>query len=248
MTNTYIYNDTFISLISLIYTLIKTNIIPDNIKSEKEYQKNLLDEPVYLNISNEKEIIDKIKNMISKFILSRIYYVYLSDNNNKELIIYDFLKNTLKYGNTTINRRNIDSVNDVINISNYVSRENHRMKGFLRFKEMKNFYYAEITPTNNIIYLLIHHFQKRLVNEYWIIKDTKRNIYAVYDKQEVKILNDQDIIKLNLDFSSKEMKIENLWKSFFETIGIKQRENRRNQRNFMPKKYWKNMIEMEDKI
>ena len=35
---------------------------------------------------------------------------------------------------------------------------------------------------------------------------------------------------------------------FHKTIGIKERENRRCQQNFMPKKYWKNMLEMENEI
>ena len=40
-------------------------------------------------------------------------------------------------------------------------------------------------------------------------------------------------------------KDEKLWKEFFNTIGIKERKNLKCQKNFMPKKYWKNIIEME---
>ena len=42
--------------------------------------------------------------------------------------------------------------------------------------------------------------------------------------------------------------IEDLWKTFFKTVAIKERENLKCQRNFMPKRYWENMIEMEDKL
>ena len=34
--------------------------------------------------------------------------------------------------------------------------------------------------------------------------------------------------------------------NIFKTIGIESRKNRRCQMNFMPKKYWKYIIEMED--
>ena len=61
-------------------------------------------------------------------------------------------------------------------------------------------------------------------------------------------LNDEDIKELNLNINDNELEIESLWKSFFNTIGIKERKNYKTQRNFMPKRYWKYMIEMEDKL
>ena len=39
-----------------------------------------------------------------------------------------------------------------------------------------------------------------------------------------------------------------MWKSFYDTIGIKERNNERCRMNFMPKKYWKYIVEMSDKI
>ena len=52
-----------------------------------------------------------------------------------------------------------------------------------------------------------------------------------------------DLYKVSL-----EENFEDLWKTFFDTIGIKERENKRCQTNNMPKKYWQYMIEMEDKL
>ena len=49
----------------------------------------------------------------------------------------------------------------------------------------------------------------------------------------------------NIKLDKEEKDIENLWLTFFETIGIEERKNKRCQMNFMPKKYWKYMIEME---
>ena len=44
------------------------------------------------------------------------------------------------------------------------------------------------------------------------------------------------------------IKFNDLWKSFFNSIGIKERNNYKVQRNFMPKKYWKYITEMEDNL
>ena len=111
-----------------------------------------------------------------------------------------------------------------------------------------NFYYGEISPTNNIIGILANHFSKRLKEDNWIIKDTGRGIYAIYDKKKVIYLTDQEIVELDLETSENERLIEDLWKTFHKTVAIKARENKRCQQNFMPKKYWKNMLEMEGQI
>jgi len=248
VTNTYLYNGSFTSFLALIVTLLNSKITPYDIKSESKYIPNLFDKPAYLKLDNKKEKINYLKAKLSSIILSRIYYVFLSSDKNKEMIIYDFIKNALYYRSGILYRRNIDSVNKVLKISSYVSKETHHMKGFLRFKKMKNFYYAKMEPTNNIIQLIANHFKKRLSNEYWIIHDEKRKIYAIYNLKNITYLHDENILSLNLNLADEENSIEDLWKTFFKTVAIKERENKKTQMNFMPKKYWKNIIEMEDRI
>ena len=243
MNKVYLYDGNFYSLLSLILTLLKFKKEPLDIKSEDDYEPNLLDEPIFLKIDKKESV-----NNIEPDLIFRIYYVYLSNNNNKEMIIYNFVKEYFIHGKDVIYRRNIESVNQVIKISNYVSREGHKLKGFLRFKKMKDFYFAKIEPTNNVLPILVNHFKKRLSNESWIIHDSKRDIYALYDTKKVVYLNKDDVINLNLKFSNDEEMYEDLWKTFFNTIGIKERENKKCQMNFMPKKYWNNIIEMENKI
>ena len=247
MNNIYIYDGTFSNLLATIEVLLISNE-PINIKSKLNYQPNLLDKPVYLEIDNEKEKVISLKKKLTEEIINTIYYAYLSDSQDKENIIYSFIKSSLIYRNKIFYMRNIDVVNKIEKMTKYVSREAHKLKGFLRFKEMKNnFYYAKIEPTNNVISILANHFKNRLSNENWIIKDNKRKIYAIYDKSKIIYLTQKEIIKLNLDLDKNEESIEELWKTFFKTVAIKERNNPKVQRNFMPKKYWKNMLEMEDK-
>ena len=238
----YLYDGSFNSLIILIANLLYKSIVPKDIKSEDNYIPSLLDTPAYINLENEKELYETLKRRLSLNVYKIIYYVYLSSDERKELIIYYFIKNALKYNNQILGRRNLNCVNEALKLAKYVSREAHKLKGFLRFKLMKNnFYYAEYESTNNVILILALHFKNRLKNENFLIKDVKREIYAFYDTKELIFLNKEDIIKLNLDLSMEEENIEKLWKTFFNTIGIK-----KVQMNFMPKKYWDYIIEMEE--
>ena len=136
-------------------------------------------------------------------------------------------------------------MNEVLKIEKYVHRETHKMKGFLRFKEMKNgFLYAKMEPENCILFSLAYHFVRRMPNESFVIHDVKRNIYAFYTEKKLNFVEESQIKKLDLIFSDEELEMEKLWKTFFDTIAIQERENKNCQRNFMPKKYWKYLIEM----
>lgn len=240
MSKVYLYDDKFSSLINLISFFIKNNTKPDFIKSEKNYESNLIDEPIFLRL--ERENLN-----LSRKIIKTCYYAYLSDDKDKELIIYYFIKNALKYKSEVYYHRNLICVNKIIKLVRRVRNEVHKLKGFLRFKEMKNgFYYAEINPSNNIIKIISNHFAKRMPSECWIIKDVNRNIYSIYFNKKIVYLTSEFIVKLNLDLSEVEQNIENLWKSFFKSVSIKERKNKRCQMNFMPKKYWKYIIEMEN--
>ncbi len=246
MNNIYLYDGSFNSLISLISKLLTMKNNPQDIKNKYTYTPNLLDNVVDLDLKETKDLFLK---QFSLDIIHTIYYVYLSENENKELVIYYFLKNALKYQNNVYLHQYLKCVNMAISIAKYVGGEAHKLKGFTRFKLLKNnIYYAEVNPTNNIIEILANHFKKRLKNEYFLIKDVKRKIYALYDKKDVYYLTDKEIISLNLELNVEEKEYEDLWKTFFETIAIKERENLKVQRNFMPKKYWNYILEMEDKV
>ena len=249
MNNVYLYDGSFENLLILISELLTLKNNPDDIKDKYKFNPSLLDNVIDLNLNSKMNNLNDFIDKFSLDIIHTVYYVFLSENENKELIIYYFLKNALKYKNSIYLHRNLRCVNMANDISNYVGREAHKLKGFLRFKLLKNnFYYAEVNPTNNIISILSNHFKKRLKNEFWLIKDVNRNIYALYDKKNVYYLTDKEVISLNLEISSEEEKFEDLWKNFFETISIKERKNLKVQRNFMPKKYWNYILEMENKI
>jgi len=244
LNNIYIYNNNFISLLNLINYLIKNGIKPFNIK-DSFYNQTLLDNIINLEIEENTHIT----NLFNNNILKTIYYVYLSEEDNKELILYYFILNYFKYNETVIYRKNLKCVCEVLRISNYVSRENHKYKGFVRFKELENnILYAEIEPVNNILSILSNHFKKRLKNELWIIHDKKRNILSIYDKKNFYITSDDNFKLLNTNISENETNIENMWKTFYKTIGITMRKNDKCRMNFMPKRYWKYIIEMSDEI
>lgn len=244
----FIYEDTFINLLNLIFYLVNHNIKPADLKNTY-YNPNLLDKIVNLKIDNDEEIFNKVINLMGIKNFRLIYYVFLSIDINKELIIFYFILNAFKYKHEIIYHRNLKCVCKVFKISHYVMHEIHKYKGFIRFKELENhILYAEISPENDVLSLISNHFKKRLKDEYWIIKDEKRRILSIYDKKKYYIVSLDNFKLNNILLSKNELEIENLWKTFYKTIGIKERKNEKVRRNFMPKKYWKYIIEMENEL
>lgn len=241
----YIYDGTFISLLTLINYLIKNKIKPYDIKDES-YSPRLLEETFYPKLFDDT-LAERIIDKIGIFSFKVVYYVFLANNKNKELLIYYFLLNSLKYKEKICYMRNLKCVSECLKISQYVTRENHKYKGFVRFKELNNkVLYSEIEPENNILFLLCTHFKERLKNERFIIRDLKRNIIGIYDKKKLYILDNTDFIDKTLKLSDEENDYQEMWKKFYKTIGIKERKNDRCRMNFMPKKYWKHILEMEE--
>ncbi len=48
------------------------------------------------------------------------------------------------------------------------------------------------------------------------------------------------------EISQEERKYQELWKTFVKAISIETRKNLKVQKQFMPRRYWKNMLEMEE--
>ena len=247
MNNIYLYNNDFVSLLSLIKVLLKNKIKPDNIK-ELNYNKNLFDNLINLNIKKDNNIISEFIKIFGINNFKTIYYVYISKEDNKELIIYYYLLNYFKYKEKLSYMRNLKCVSKALEIRKRVGSEAHKMKGFVRFRELNNkVLYADINPDNDILYLLSIHFKNRLKNEYWLIHDVNRHTISIYDKKDFYIISDKDL-KIVDNISDREEEFANLWQTFYQTVGIDMRRNDRCRMNFMPKKYWPYLIEVRDEL
>ena len=75
----------------------------------------------------------------------------------------------------------------------------------------------------------------------FIIHDKSRELCFVYNGKECRIIKSKDIKIPSV--TNEEQAYQELWKLFFKTISIRERTNPRCQMQFMPKKYWKDLIE-----
>lgn len=128
-----------------------------------------------------------------------------------------------------------------------VAFEAHRLTGLLRFRRLRDgLYYGPIDPDHNVAALLAPHFARRFGNMRWMIHDTGRGLGVLYDGRhwrEAMVTMDGGLKAEHLADGEKE--IEDLWRLFFKTIAIPERKNPRLQRQYMPVRYWKYLVEKE---
>lgn len=242
----YLYDGSFEGLLTVIFYAYADKE-PVLITKEKYYTPHLLDKPYKTPVEQDKfeRVYSSIEHKLSSSILSNIYQLYLSETPGCENLILDYLKLCYSYGVTINLAKNNDIIIQVDTLCRKVSHEVHRFIGFVRFNEISPLcFYAQIEPDHHILPLLSHHFTTRFSDQNFIIHDLRRDIALVYDQKEVylQVLTTSQIDTLkNLQISDP---FQSLFKSFYDSVTIKERANPRLQKTFVPQRYWKHLSEM----
>lgn len=241
---TYLYDGTFDGFLTIVFNSYLNKTLPQKIFQKTLYSPNFLDKTFYIetDLKKSKRVFTGIERNLGYNTLYNTYYAFLSNEKEKEMYLLKYLCDGFDIGPKINDRITISYVFKVINMQKRALGECHKLKGLLRFQEVgENLYYASIHPDNNIIEPLGHHFTQRLPSQNFIIHDKNRDLCFIYNTKEYQIINSENIKIPKI--SENEKYYQNLWKMFFKTIAIKERTNQRCQMQYMPKKYWKDLIE-----
>ncbi|WP_270563061.1 TIGR03915 family putative DNA repair protein [Clostridium beijerinckii] len=241
----YLYDDTFEGLLTSIYDAFYSNGSPPT----SIYGKSQTNTPLLLgniveistDINKFKKVKNAIINKINFLSLKKIYFVFLSNYEDKG-IIFNYLKAAFKLGPDVHDFLNVDVIRLVDNITKKVLNECHRFEGFIRFNQIEEkLLYSSIEPDNDILELIGDHFKNRFPREYFIIHDISRQKALIYNTNFYEII-DMDIETYEkLKFHNDEY--TDLWKTYFKATTIQERKNLKLRCRMMPKRYWKHILE-----
>ena len=135
----------------------------------------------------------------------------------------------------------------VFELSRSTGNEAHHLLGFLRFQELENgVLFSAIHPKNQVISVLAEHFADRLPQEHFMIYDATHQIAAIHKASSGYFLTDAS--NLNPDvitrLSPAEEEYQKLWCGFFDSIAIEARKNPKLQSQNIPKRFWKDTVEL----
>lgn len=242
--NTYIYDGSFDGLLTSIYEAYYRDEKPQEIVTEEDFQHNMFTNPIYITTDLQKaeKVYNAIRDKISNTALENVFYVFLSELEERGNWIYHYLRLGWKIGWKIDYYLSDNRVLSVHNIADKVKRERHRMLGLIRFRQLRNgLYYAPIETDYNIVGLVAPHFSKRMADQDWMIHDVKRNLAAIFNQQEWVITSVESMQELPV--TDQELLYQQLWKNYFENIAIEDRKNSQLQKRNMPARYWKFLTE-----
>ncbi len=139
-------------------------------------------------------------------------------------------------------------VHKVFSLSRNTGIEIDHLQGFLRFRELKNgALLARYAPKNDITALIMPHFANRLPNEDFAVYDEKRSYYAVHPKgkQWYLVRGELPLDDGQQEYSENEEKYRMLYRHFCQSITIRERKNLELQRNMLPLRFRKHMVEFQ---
>lgn len=233
-------------LLTIVLECYMQQCIPFQITNQNTYIPNLIDKIVIIktDLEKAKKTTNMICNQVSYDTFYHAYHAFLADNAMKEMHILKYLLLGLLVGPKVNTMLSVDYVLAVIKLSKLVLGEAHRMKGLVRFINIgNNTFYSIVHLDNNVIEQIGKHFVHRLPNQNFMIIDKNRNIAFLYNTKDYFISN---IDNLSLPaLNTQEEFYQTLWKAFYQTISISERTNLRLQAAYMPKRYWKDLVEMQ---
>lgn len=143
----------------------------------------------------------------------------------------------------------------VTNAARRVGRERLRMMQFVRFqKTADGTYFSMVEPDCDVLPLILPHFSDRFSEERWLIYDHRRRYgYYYADHKPVRITLEENspVFRLPDGRLSEEMRdgdelrYQDLWRTYFKAICIRERMNPRKHRKDLPVRYWKYLTEKQ---
>lgn len=220
------------------------------IMREPLLQHSLFDEYIHTRTDAQKasKVFSSVRKKISFEAYLAFHYATLCKDDVTD-DLYRFLRIGFREGKKVMEMQTDPSVLKIRNVYKNVGNEIHKMKGFVRFDSAGGgLLVCHLEPKYHILSVLARHFSDRMPSEHWIIVDDKRRLAAVHPADSEFYLYGLNEEEMHLLSRTEQMSdpCRLLWKSFFEAVSIKERENERLQRSLFPLWARKHATEFRD--
>lgn len=239
-------DDTFEGLLTAVFDSYSLSPTPSNIQSAVglqplfgwRYQEIATDE------KKAVRVVAGVRRRMGHLGYEKIWQGFLHADPARYAAIYRYIRLGMRIGTEIHLRLTNPTVMAVDKLCALTGREAGLLREFIRFSKLEGgVYYAEIDPEHAILPLLMPHFADRFNTQPFLIHDKTHALAGVYDRREWYITS---TVGLQLPaYSADEQAYRRMWKAFYDTIAIKERVNHALRRQHMPKKYWKNIIELQ---
>jgi len=267
----YTFDRTLDGLLTAVFEAFALHQQPEALLGEGA-QLPLFCEQVYAVQTVEEKasrVWKGLERRLSDEALRLVMVSYLSELPELDLPLFRYICKVFRQpeGSRSIERNFADAdVLAVTNIARRVMHEQLRMKQFVRFQKTKDgTYLGVVSPDHNVLPLVTRHFADRFGDQPWLLYDARRRYGFYYEPQATDDVRrlwqhvvrvsfaDTEALPFRLDtgqlnadvLSDDDRLFQDLWRTYFKAICIRERINPRKQLNDMPRRYWKYMTEKQ---
>lgn len=240
----YTYDGSFEGLLCCVFESYQWKETPLTIHSEGEGQGLLL-ESKWIETDNAKadRVLRSIPLRICPEAEELVRLGFWTCTPDKELLLLNFLYLGFTHGRKVMDMLADDTVNALQKAVQHLRREGHLFLGFVRFSVYGPVMAAVIEPRNYVLPVIQEHFCDRFQGESFMIYDKTHRMALIHQPGQEAIIPLQEWIPPEPD--AAEEAYRRLWKKFYTAIGIQERRNDRLRSSLMPKRYWKQLTEMD---
>ncbi len=172
-----------------------------------------------------------------------VLWAFLTCLPERERHIYELIALGYERGPSVIRDLTDDRVAVLRRAVTHLKGEAQLLRGFVRFSDQEGVLVSRIQPKNRVLPVLRGHFCARYPGERFLLYDETHREALFHAPGHWAIL---PLEELHLAPPSREeTDYRALWRRFYETVAIKERENPKLRMTHMPKRYWAMMTEFQ---
>lgn len=239
----YYYDGSFEGFLCCIFESYACKEVPIAIYCDEDDMPTLFaSRTIQTNRDHANRVLRKVVKC-SPYAAELLHKGYLTCLPDRELYLYRLVAKLLREGPSFLRNFSDETLHPVASAVRHLDGEAHLLKGFVRFSEMGGVLGSEIEPKNRVLPLLRSHFCARYREEKFFIYDRTHQEALFYAAGKAVIRPLEDFRMAPPDETEAHYRL--LWKRFYDTIAIKERENPRCRMTHMPKRYWNTMTEFQ---
>lgn len=249
----FIHDQSFEGFLTLIFEAFRLKIFPDRILGPEDDRPLLAVEVHEIAADREKagRVWRGLEKKLSPLALRQIPYAWLTEEAESLELALRYVRAV--YSGVSESDFGQADILAMRQMARTVSREREHLRQFLRFQKMaEGTFFAAVAPAFNVLPLNLKHFAGRFADQKWLIWDLRRQYGYFYDLEEVREVDsapplDEGSGRLpEACLAEDELLMQDAWKSYFKSVSIAERANPRLQRQFMPRRFWRYLTEMQD--
>lgn len=238
----YRYDGSFEGMLSCVFESFEKKELPPDIFTDAQGQTTFFEtRRVRSDPERAQRVLRGIAAKIAPEAAQLVYRAHLTCLLGKEAYILRFLHKGFAKGPGVLHMLTDEDLYPLNAAVGHLMREQHLLSGFIRFSEIDGVLVAAIDPKNRVLPLLSGHFQSRLASERFLIYDRTHEEALVGQPGEARILPLAGFEPPPA--GADERQVRALWRAFYRSVAIRERENPRLRRSHMPMRYWGNMTE-----